>query len=70
MLDIAKRFFNKATAEVSEDANQNTEHDIRVATCALLVEMARIDEKFADGQAAKPAAPDTRPTDNREAKSS
>lgn len=50
MLDIVKRFFNKATAEVSKDANQNTEHDIRVATCALFVEIARIDEKFTDAE--------------------
>ena len=50
MLDIVKRFFNKATAEVSKDANQDTEHDIRVATCALFVEIARIDEKFTDAE--------------------
>jgi uncharacterized tellurite resistance protein B-like protein len=50
MLDIVKRFFNKATAEVSKDANKNTEHDIRVATCALLVEIARIDEKFTEAE--------------------
>ena len=50
MLDIVKRFFNKATAEVSKDANQNTEHDICVATCALFVEIARIDEKFTDAE--------------------
>jgi uncharacterized tellurite resistance protein B-like protein len=48
MLDIVKRFFNKATAEVAKDANQNAAHDIRVATCALFVEIARIDEKFTD----------------------
>ncbi len=48
MLDIVKRFFNKATAEVAKDANQNPAHDIRVATCALFVEIARIDEKFTD----------------------
>jgi uncharacterized tellurite resistance protein B-like protein len=50
MLDIVKRFFNKATAEVSKDANKNTEHDIRVATCALFVEIARIDEKFTEAE--------------------
>lgn len=50
MLDIVKRFFNKATAEVAKDADQNTAHDIRVATCALFVEMARIDEKFTDAE--------------------
>ena len=50
MLDIVKRFFNKTTAEVAKDANQNTAHDIRVATCALFLEIARIDEKFTDGE--------------------
>ena len=50
MIDDVKRFFGKATAEVSKGANQNTAHDIRVATCALLVEIARIDEKFTDAE--------------------
>ena len=46
MLDTIKRFFNKdATQDPGRD-KQTTEHDIRVATCALFVEMARIDEKF------------------------
>jgi uncharacterized tellurite resistance protein B-like protein len=48
MIDVVKKFFGKATAEVSKSANQHTEHDIRVATCALFVEIARIDEKFTD----------------------
>ena len=46
MIDVVKRFFGKPTTEVSRGANQNTGHDIRVATCALFVEIARIDEKF------------------------
>jgi uncharacterized tellurite resistance protein B-like protein len=46
MIDVVKRFFGKATTEASRGANQNTGHDIRVATCALFVEIARIDEKF------------------------
>jgi uncharacterized tellurite resistance protein B-like protein len=50
MLDIVKRFFSKATAEVTKDATQDTAHDIRVATCALFVEIARIDEKFTDAE--------------------
>jgi uncharacterized tellurite resistance protein B-like protein len=50
MLDIVKRFFNKATADVSKDSNQNTGHDIQVATCALFVEIAHIDEKFTDAE--------------------
>ena len=50
MIDVLKKFFNQATAEVSGDANHNTAHDIRVATCALLVEIARIDEKFTEAE--------------------
>ena len=50
MIDVLKKFFNKANADVSRDANQNTVHDIRVATCALFVEIARIDEKFTDAE--------------------
>ena len=48
MIDAVKKFFNKANADISRDANQNAVHDIRVATCALFVEIARIDEKFTD----------------------
>jgi uncharacterized tellurite resistance protein B-like protein len=50
MLDGIKRYFNKATAEDSKDANQNAVHDTRVATCALFVEIARIDEKFTEAE--------------------
>jgi uncharacterized tellurite resistance protein B-like protein len=50
MLDSLKRFFSKATAEVSNNVSQTTEHDVRVATCALFVEMARIDETFTDAE--------------------
>ncbi len=46
MIDIVKRYFSKATAGVSKDATQKTEHDLRIATCALFLEMARIDEMF------------------------
>ena len=44
MFDSVKQFFDKITrSEVSE---QQADHDILVAVCALLVEMARIDEAF------------------------
>ena len=46
MLQNLKRFFNQSKVEVSKNEKQTTEHDVRVATCALFVEMARIDEKF------------------------
>ena len=46
MLDIVKRFFSKGTEDITRTTDQNTVHDIRVATCALFVEIARIDGKF------------------------
>jgi uncharacterized tellurite resistance protein B-like protein len=50
MLDIVKRFFGKTDMVAAKNANQGTEHDVRVAACALFVEMARIDEKFTEAE--------------------
>jgi len=50
MLDIVKRFFSKTESEAAKNVDQATEHDVRVAACALLVEMARIDEKFTEAE--------------------
>ena len=50
MLDIVKRFFSKTESETAENVDQATEHDVRVAACALFVEMARIDEKFTEAE--------------------
>jgi uncharacterized tellurite resistance protein B-like protein len=50
MIDIVKRFFSKPVTEASKTADQKSEHDVRVAACALFVEMARIDEKFTDAE--------------------
>jgi uncharacterized tellurite resistance protein B-like protein len=50
MLDIAKRFFGKVTENSSKNVEEQSDHDIRVATCALLVEIARIDEKFTQSE--------------------
>jgi uncharacterized tellurite resistance protein B-like protein len=46
MIDMVKRFFSKATRDVRSAADPKSDHHIRVATCALLVEIARIDETF------------------------
>ena len=46
MLESLKRFFNKSQVDTSKNEKQVTEHDVHIATCALFVEMARIDEKF------------------------
>ena len=50
MIEVVKKFFAKAAADVSSGTNQHTEHDIRVATCALFVEIARIDEEFTEAE--------------------
>ncbi len=50
MIDVVKKFFAKAAADVSSGTIQHTEHDIRVATCALFVEIARIDEEFTEAE--------------------
>ena len=52
MLNTLKRFFNKITTDDSSDPDQIAEHDIRVATCALFLEMARIDELFTQEETA------------------
>ena len=50
MLDIIKRFFDKTENPAAKNVNQATDHDVRVAACALFVEMARIDEKFTEAE--------------------
>jgi len=50
MLDMVKRFFSKTRANNSNTAEQNTVHDLCVATCALFVEMARIDGTFSQAE--------------------
>jgi len=46
MLHIVKRFFSKIEKDSPKTTDQATDHDLRVATCALLVEIARIDQEF------------------------
>ena len=46
MIDSLKRFFNKITPKNHQGPSQPHEHDIRIATCALFLEMARIDHTF------------------------
>ncbi len=46
MLDMVKRFFGKSRTDASAVSRPGSEHDVRVATCALFLEMARIDERF------------------------
>jgi len=46
--NIAKRFFGKEINGSVDTDGQETSHDIHVATCALLVEIARIDGTFSE----------------------
>ena len=48
MIDLLKKFFTKTSDEVSAAENVQTSRDVRIATCALLIEMAKIDGKFSE----------------------
>ncbi len=48
MIDIVKKFFSKNSNEASTAQPKDTTHDIRIATCALLLEMSYIDGEFSD----------------------
>ena len=46
MIDIVKRYFGKGT-DITKDRNsQDRQHNIQVASCALLLEMSHIDGEF------------------------
>ena len=46
MLNIVKQFFGTGSIDATKNESGSSKHDIRVATCALFVEMAKIDEEF------------------------
>jgi uncharacterized tellurite resistance protein B-like protein len=48
MMDLMKRFFTRTTDEKSAGKPVGTSYDVRIATCALLLEMANIDGKFSE----------------------
>jgi uncharacterized tellurite resistance protein B-like protein len=51
MLKSIKRFFGgPSTATRRHTGTVDPEHDLRVATCALLLEMGRIDDSFTDAE--------------------
>ncbi len=50
MFDIVKRFFNKTETTDACDAAQSPVHDARIATCALFLEIARIDGSFSEAE--------------------
>ncbi len=50
MIGKLKKFFDKITSDASVDTEEITLHDTRIATCALLLEMANIDGEFSDSE--------------------
>lgn len=46
MINLVKQFFGKTKTADSGREKKDESHDIRVATCALLLEMANIDGEF------------------------
>jgi len=49
-MHIVKRFFGKPSSAGGRQTAQTTEHDVRVAACALFLEMARIDNSFTEDE--------------------
>ena len=50
MIDLVKKFFGKSTIDSPRDIGGEKTHDIRVATCALLIEMSNIDGEFSESE--------------------
>ena len=48
MIDRLKKFFAKIGSDDSPGQKTHSDHDIRVATCALFLEMANIDGEFSE----------------------
>lgn len=46
MIDIVKQFFSKGAKNAPNGQKEGESHDIRIATCALLLEMSNIDGEF------------------------
>ena len=50
MIDLVKKFFAKESVTGSVDTGKAEHHDIRVAVCALFLEMANTDGEFSDSE--------------------
>ncbi len=50
MIDLVKKYFGKSTKDTPASQEREASHDIRVATCALLLEMANIDGEFSGAE--------------------
>ena len=50
MIDLLKNFFGKSKVGSTTDKKAAGPHDVRIAACALLLEMANIDGKFSESE--------------------
>ena len=50
MIDLVKKFFDRNKEDSSGENKSKRPHDIRMATCALFLEMANIDDEFTDSE--------------------
>ena len=50
MIELIKKFFSKENMSPTPERSSGSSHDVRVATCALFLEMAHIDGEFNDAE--------------------
>ena len=50
MIDLVKRFFSQAPQDGDTTRDAATSHDVRIATCALFLEMSHIDGEFSESE--------------------
>jgi len=50
MIDVIRKFFGKTGDETVSGGDEGARHDIRVAACALFLEMANIDGEFSESE--------------------
>ena len=50
MIGLVKKFFGKGPGHGLGDEGEEASHDIRVAACALLIEMSNIDGEFSESE--------------------
>ncbi len=50
MIDFVKKYFGKTSPDDPKRQKKDTSHDIRIATCALLLEMSSIDGEFSESE--------------------
>jgi uncharacterized tellurite resistance protein B-like protein len=50
MIDLVKRFFSQVPQDSGAEKEGAARHDIRIATCALFLEMSYIDGEFSESE--------------------